>query len=234
VSLTVGPGEIVGLMGPSGAGKSTLARVAAGALTPEVGAVRIDAADLKDWDAQRLARHVGYLPQDSGLFNGSIKDNISRFEGWRGVESDEVDDLTVVAAKAAGVHELILRLPDGYDTVLGLGGRGLSAGQAQRIALARALYRDPHILILDEPNSALDAEGEAALLKSIKAARGRGAAILLVAHRSGVLGIADKLALLRDGTLDAFGAREEVIARLQAPAKALTKKPAPATGEASA
>lgn len=228
VSLAVQPGEIVGLMGPSGAGKSTLARIAAGALSPEVGAVRIDAADLKDWDTERLARHVGYLPQDPGLFIGSIKDNISRFEGWRGVESDEVDELTVAAAKAAGVHELILRLPEGYDTQLGLAGRGLSAGQAQRIALARALYRDPHILILDEPNSALDAEGEAALLKTLKTARQRGAAILLVAHRSGVLSIADKLALLRDGVLDAFGPREEIVAQLQAPAKALTKKPAAA------
>lgn len=234
VSMKVEPGEIVGLMGPSGAGKSTLARVAAGALTPEVGAVRIDSADVKDWETERLARHVGYLPQDSGLLNGTVKDNISRFEGWRGVESDEVDELTVRAAKAAGVHELILRLPEGYDTMLGLGGRGVSAGQAQRIALARALYRDPHILILDEPNSSLDADGETALLKAMKVARERGAAVLLVAHRSGVLSIADKLALLRDGVLDAFGPREEVVARLQAPPKAITKKPAPATGEASA
>lgn len=239
VSLAVQPGEIVGLMGPSGAGKSTLARIAAGALTPEVGSVRIDAADLKDWEAERLARFVGYLPQDSGLLAGSVKDNISRFESWRGVEADEVDELTIKAAKAAGVHELILRLPEGYDTQLGLGGRGLSAGQAQRVALARALYRDPHILILDEPNSALDAEGEAALLKSLRAARERGAAVLLVAHRSGVLGVADKLAVLRDGLLDAFGPREEVVARLQAPAKQITKKPpgapaAPATDEASA
>lgn len=230
VSLAVEPGEIVGLMGPSGAGKSTLARVAAGALTPEVGAVRIDAAELKDWDAERLARHVGYLPQDSGLFNGSIKDNISRFEAWRGVDTEEVDELTVIAAKAAGVHELILRLPEGYDTVLGLAGRGLSAGQAQRIALARALYREPHILILDEPNSALDADGEIALLKALKEAKARGAAILLVAHRSGVLGVADKLALLRDGALEMFGPKDQVVAKLAPPSKALPKA-APAGGE---
>jgi PrtD family type I secretion system ABC transporter len=228
VSLAVQPGEIVGLMGPSGAGKSTLARVAAGALTPEAGAVRIDAADLKDWDPERLARHVGYLPQDSGLFAGSIKDNISRFESWRGVETDEVDELSVAAAQAAGVHEMILRLPEGYDTVLALGGRGLSAGQAQRIALARTLYRQPHLLILDEPNSALDADGEAALMKALKEARARGAAVLLVAHRSGVLAVADKLALLREGVLELFGPKEEVIARLAPPPKTLPRAKAEA------
>lgn len=230
VSLTVEPGEIVGLMGPSGSGKTTLARVAAGALTPEAGAVRIDAAELKDWDAERLARHVGYVPQDSGLFSGSIKDNISRFEAWRGVDTDEVDELTVAAAQAAGVHELILRLPQGYDTVLGLGGRGLSAGQAQRIALARALYRDPHLLILDEPNSNLDADGETALLRALSDAKARGAAILLVAHRSGVLSIADKLALLRDGVLELFGPKDQVVAKLaqrETPAALPRKAPVP-------
>lgn len=214
VSLNVQPGEIVGLMGPSGSGKTTLARVAAGALTAEMGSVRVDGAELKDWDAERLARHVGYLPQDSGLFAGSIRDNISRFEAWRGIPSEEVDEQTVAAAQAAGVHELILRLPQGYDSVLGLGGRGLSAGQAQRIALARALYRQPHILILDEPNSNLDAEGETALVRALGAAKERGAAILLVAHRSGVLAISDRLALLKDGTIELFGPRDEVVARL--------------------
>jgi ATP-binding cassette subfamily C protein len=214
VSLTIESGEIVGLMGPSGSGKTTLARVVAGALTPEVGAVRVDGAELKDWDPERLARHVGYLPQDSGLFGGSIRDNISRFEAWRGVEAAEVDEQTVAAAQAAGVHEMVLRLPNGYDTVLGIGGRGLSAGQTQRVALARALYRQPHILVLDEPNSNLDAEGEVALVRALGAARERGAAILLVAHRSGVLGMSDKLALLKDGVLELFGPRDEVVARL--------------------
>jgi ATP-binding cassette subfamily C protein len=214
VSLAIESGEIVGLMGPSGSGKTTLARVVAGALTPEVGAVRVDGAELKDWDPERLARHVGYLPQDSGLFGGSVRDNISRFEAWRGVEAAEVDEQTVAAAQAAGVHEMVLRLPNGYDTVLGIGGRGLSAGQTQRVALARALYRQPHILVLDEPNSNLDAEGEVALVRALGAARERGAAILLVAHRSGVLGMSDKLALLKDGVLELFGPRDEVVARL--------------------
>ncbi|HYG28150.1 MAG TPA: type I secretion system permease/ATPase [Caulobacteraceae bacterium] len=221
VSFAVGPGEIVGVMGPSGSGKTTLARVAAGALTADAGAVRIDAAELKDWDAERLARHVGYLPQDSGLFAGTIKDNISRFEGWRGVETAEVDELTVAAAQAAGVHEVILRLPQGYDTPLGLNGRGLSAGQAQRVALARALYRDPHLLILDEPNSNLDADGETALLKALASAKARGAAILMVAHRSGVLSIADKLLLLKEGVVELFGPKEQVIARLSAGPRAV-------------
>jgi ATP-binding cassette subfamily C protein len=232
VTLAVQPGEIVGLTGPSGSGKTTLARIAAGGLTAEAGAVRIDSAELKDWDPERLARHIGYLPQDSGLFAGSIRDNISRFEAWRGVASEEVDEQTVAAAQAAGVHELILRLPQGYDTQLGLGGKGLSAGQAQRIALARALYREPHLLILDEPNSSLDAEGELALIRALGAARERNAAILLVAHRSGVLAIADKLALLRDGNLDLFGPREEVVARLNESAAARRPRVIPAaTGE---
>ena len=232
VSLAVQPGEIVGLTGPSGSGKTTLARIAAGALTAEAGAVRIDSAELKDWDPERLARHIGYLPQDSGLFAGSIRDNISRFEAWRAVASEEVDEQTVAAARAAGVHELILRLPQGYDTQLGLGGKGLSAGQAQRIALARALYREPHLLILDEPNSSLDADGELALIRALGAARERNAAILLVAHRSGVLGIADKLALLREGNLDLFGPREEVVARLNENAAARRPRVIPAaTGE---
>jgi PrtD family type I secretion system ABC transporter len=223
VSLRLTPGEVLGVIGPSGAGKTTLARVAAGAVTPDLGTVRLDGANLADWDGDRLGRYVGYVPQDSGLLAGSIKDNISRFAIWAGADSAIVDAEVVAAAQAAGVHELILRLPKGYDTVLGAGGRGLSAGQAQRVALARALYGQPPLLILDEPNSALDADGEAALNNAILAAKARGAAILIVAHRTGILNIADRLLVLREGQVEMLGPRGEVVAKMAAAAQAATQ-----------
>jgi len=220
VSLRMAPGEILGVIGPSGAGKTTLARLAAGAATPDAGAVRLDGANMADWDGDRLGRFIGYVPQDSALIAGSIKDNISRFATWSGGDPATIDAAVVAAAQAAGVHELILRLPAGYDTVLGAGGRGLSAGQAQRVALARALYGDPPLLVLDEPNSALDADGEAALNQTILAAKARGAAVLIVAHRTGILNIADRLLVLRDGQVERIGSRTEVIAQMAAAAKA--------------
>ncbi|TCS13966.1 type I secretion system permease/ATPase [Caulobacter sp. BK020] len=225
VSLRLTPGEILGVIGPSGAGKTTLARVAAGAMTPEVGVVRLDGANMTDWDGDRLGRYIGYVPQDSGLLAGSIKDNISRFAIWAGADPAIVDADVVAAAQEAGVHELILRLPKGYDTVLGAGGRGLSAGQAQRVALARALYGQPTLLILDEPNSALDADGEAALNNAILAAKARGAAILIVAHRTGILNIADRLLVLRDGQVEMLGPRTEVVAKMAAAAQAAGQAP---------
>jgi ATP-binding cassette subfamily C protein len=220
VSLKLTPGEVLGVIGPSGAGKTTLARVAAGAVTPELGTVRLDGANLADWDGDRLGRYIGYVPQDSGLLAGSIKDNISRFEIWSGGDPAIVDAEVVAAAQAAGVHELILRLPKGYDTTLGAGGRGLSAGQAQRVALARALYGQPPLLVLDEPNSALDADGETALNNAILAAKARGAAILIVAHRTGILNIADRLLVLREGQVELVGPRTEVVAKMAAAAQA--------------
>ncbi|WP_426031442.1 type I secretion system permease/ATPase [Caulobacter sp. DWP3-1-3b2] len=219
VSLRLAPGEILGVIGPSGAGKSTLARVTAGAITPDAGAVRLDGANMNDWDGDRLGRFIGYLPQDSALIAGSIKDNVSRFAAWAGGDPAVIDAAVVAAAQAAGVHELILRFPNGYDTVLGPGGRGLSAGQAQRVALARALYESPPLLVLDEPNSALDAEGEAALNQTILAAKARGAAIMIIAHRTGILNIADRLLVLRDGQVERIGPRAEVIAQMAAAAK---------------
>jgi ATP-binding cassette subfamily C protein len=228
VSLRLAPGEILGVIGPSGAGKTTLARVACGGITPDVGTVRLDGASLADWDGDRLGRYIGYVPQDSALIAGSIKDNISRFAGWAprdaadpgvGPTAATIDAAVVAAAQAAGVHELILRFPKGYDTLLGAGGRGLSAGQAQRVALARALYDNPTLLILDEPNSALDADGEAALNNAILAAKARGAAILIVAHRTGILNIADRLLVLRDGQVERMGPRAEVVAQMAAAAK---------------
>jgi ATP-binding cassette subfamily C protein len=214
VSFRLTPGEILGVIGPSGAGKTTLARVAAAAIAPDAGTVRLDGANLVDWDGDRLGRYIGYVPQDSGLLAGSIKDNISRFAIWAGGDPAIVDAEVVAAAQAAGVHELILRLPKGYDTMLGAGGRGLSAGQAQRVALARALYGEPPLLILDEPNSALDADGEAALNSAILAAKARGAAILIVAHRTGILNVADRLLVLREGQVEMLGPRTEVITKM--------------------
>lgn len=216
VSLRLVPGEILGVLGPSGAGKTTLARVAAAALTPDAGTARIDQANYADWEPDRLGRFIGYLPQDPSLMAGSVRDNISRFAGWTGDDAALIDAETVNAAKAAGAHELILRLPHGYDTELGVGGRGLSAGQSQRIALARALYGAPTVLVLDEPNSALDADGETALANALVDARRRGCAIMIIAHRSGILGVADRLAVLRDGQIERMGARDKVIAALNA------------------
>ena len=161
----VSPGEMIGVIGPSGAGKTTLAKVLAGAMPAEAGTVRIDGAAYDDWEPDELARHIGYLPQEPSLFEGTIKENISRFSDT--ANGQDVDLLAVEAAQAAGVHDLILRLPKGYDTPLGPLGHGLSSGQAQRVALARALYGDPVLLVLDEPNAFLDAEGEAALMQAI-------------------------------------------------------------------
>ncbi|WP_165185443.1 type I secretion system permease/ATPase [Caulobacter soli] len=233
VSFRLTPGEILGVIGPSGAGKTTLARVAAGAIAPDMGAVRLDGASLADWDGDRLGRYIGYVPQDSGLMAGSIKDNISRFAIWVGADPTIVDADVVAAAQAAGVHELILRLPKGYDTTLGAGGRGLSAGQAQRVALARALYGEPPLLVLDEPNSALDADGETALNNTLLAAKQRGAAILIVAHRTGILNIADRLLVLRDGQIEMLGPRADVVAKMSPAAQSQTRgagaKPASAS-----
>ncbi|MDB5470719.1 MAG: type secretion system permease/ATPase [Caulobacter sp.] len=214
VSLKIAPGESLGIVGSSGAGKTTLARVIAGALAPDQGIVRMDGANYTDWDADALAEHIGYLPQDPSLMSGTVKDNISRFAAWRGMPTEKIDQLAVDAATKAGVHDLILKLPKGYDTPLAPGGRGLSAGQAQRVALARALFGDPTLLILDEPNSALDAEGEASLLRSIQGAKSRGATVLIVAHRTGILAGVDRLLVMRDGAIERLGPREEVLAKL--------------------
>jgi PrtD family type I secretion system ABC transporter len=208
VSLAVEPGQILGIVGTSGAGKSTLARIMTGAQRPDVGIVRIDGASLADWEADDLGPHIGYLPQDLALFAGTVAENICRFANSDPVERSKA---VVAAAKAAGAHEMILALPNGYDTPLGAGGRGVSLGQAQRIALARALYGNPAVLVLDEPNAHLDAAGEVALFDALKAAQARGAASIVIAHRAGVLRIADRIAVLGSGTIESLGPRDQII-----------------------
>ena len=212
VSFSANPGEILGIVGPSGSGKTSLAKILVGAIPATVGVVRIDGAQLSDWDPDRLGKYIGYLPQEPSLLEGTIKDNISRFEGWSA--TGDVDEAVIAAAQMAGVHELILKLPQGYDTELGAGGSGLSSGQAQRIALARAMYGDPTLFVLDEPNAFLDAEGEASLTRAIIALRDRGAAVLLVAHRRSILEIVDRLLVLEAGRPKMIGPAKDVVVRL--------------------
>jgi PrtD family type I secretion system ABC transporter len=210
ISLNLAPGECLGIIGPSGSGKTTLLRLLLGIWQPQSGTVRLDGADIGRIGAAAQARHIGYLPQDVELFAGSVADNIARM--------GPVDAAAVVAAaQAAGVHELILRLPQGYETPIGEAGAALSGGQRQRIALARALHGQPCLLVLDEPNSNLDAEGESALQQALAQAKARGITVVLVGHRPSMMRSVDKLAVLRDGALDAFGPRDAVLARLQAP-----------------
>ena len=206
VSFAVDPGECVGLIGPSGAGKSTLVRALLGVWPPRAGHARLDGADVRDYNADELGPCVGYLPQDVELFDGTVAENIARF--------GEVDDEAVVAAaQAAGVHELILQLRDGYDTDLGPEGVTLSGGQRQRIALARALYGQPPIVVLDEPNSNLDDAGNAALARVLEQGRQEGKTQLVISHRHSVLARVDRLIVLKEGRLLASGGRDEMLQR---------------------
>jgi ATP-binding cassette subfamily C protein len=208
VSFGLEPGDVLGVIGPSGAGKSTLARHIVGVLTPSVGAVRLDCADVSEWALGSLGQHVGYLPQDIELFATTVAANINRFQPGN-------DDATIKAARLAGVHDLILRLPQGYDTQVGEGGAVLSGGVRQRLALARAVYGDPNLIVLDEPSSNLDGEGEIALINCIQQLKQRKATVVLISHQQGTIGIADKLLVLNDGALVHFGPRAEILERLQ-------------------
>ena len=218
ISFRADPGHILGIIGPSGSGKTTLGKIIVGAIQPTIGTVRLDGAKLTDWDQDELGKHLGYMPQEPSLFEGTIKENIARFQ--KGASSEEVkaiDEAVIAAAREAGVHELILQLPHGYDSKLGLMGVGLSAGQAQRVALARALYGEPRLLLLDEPNAFMDQQGEAALVAAIAKARTRGATVIVIAHRRGVLAAVDRLLVLEEGKPRMIGPAKEVVARLTGP-----------------
>jgi PrtD family type I secretion system ABC transporter len=219
VSFDVEGGTILAVIGPSGAGKTTLLQAIANARTLQQGEIRLDDARYGDWDPERLGRFIGYLPQDSALFPGTIKENISRFDQWSGAAAEQVDAAAIAAAKAAGVHEMILGLPQGYDTPLGPRGRGLSAGQQQRIALARALYGRPVLYVFDEPNSYADAESEAALLRVLTDLKAAGALVVLAAHRLSLVAACDHIAVLRHGRLERIGARVDVLAGLRGEAE---------------
>jgi len=212
VSFALEAGQRLVVLGPSGCGKSSLARLLVAAQTPLAGKVRLDGADLQQWDKDALGPHLGYLPQDVQLFAGSIAENIARFAD---VEADKV----IAAAQMAGVHELILRLPQGYDTRLGEGGAGLSGGQKQRIGLARAVYGLPALIVLDEPDANLDEAGEQALLAALERLREQGRTLVLVSHRPALLKGADQLLLLRGGQMQAFGPASRVLQELQQAAR---------------
>jgi len=200
-------GDVVAVIGPSASGKSTLARLLVGVWMPAAGKVRLDGADVYLWNKDQLGQHIGYLPQDIELFDGTIAENIARFGE---IDSDQV----IAAAKRAGVHEMILRFPKGYDTPIGRGGSFLSGGQRQRIGFARALYGDPSFIVLDEPNSNLDDAGEAALVKAVMELKAHGKTVVLITHRTSIIGVVDKILFLRDGALQAYGPRQEVLEAL--------------------
>ena len=230
ISMRIEKGDVVGIIGPSAAGKSSLARVMLGLWPLTNGVARIDKADISQWNREDLGQYVGYLPQDIELFEGTVSQNIARFGE---VEPEKV----VEAATKAGVHEMILKLPEGYDTKIGPGGASLSGGQRQRIGLARALYNNPVFIVLDEPNSNLDDVGEAALVEAIKTLRAGGTTVVIITHRTNVLQATNKLALINNGVLELYGNTNDVLNAIaqkqqavagQAQAQAQAQRPAAA------
>jgi ATP-binding cassette subfamily C protein len=230
VSFVLQAGNGLGIIGPSASGKSSLSRLLVGLWQPVRGHVRMDGAALDQWMPEALGRHIGYLPQNVELLAGSVAQNISRFE------HDADPEAIVKAAKTAGVHDLIVKLPEGYETAVGEQGSALSAGQAQRIALARALYRDPFLVVLDEPNSNLDYEGDEALARAVMSVRKRGGIAVIVAHRPSALEAVDLLCVMSQGRMQhPVGPKDAVLAKvLQRPAQPRPLKVVPETGEAPA
>ncbi len=211
VSFSLLAGQALGVIGPSASGKSTLSRVLSGAWRPMRGSVRLDGSELEQWSDTARGSFIGYLPQDIGLFDGTVAENIARFR------SDAVSDDIVAAARAAGADEMIRKLPAGYETKIGEGGITLSGGQRQRVALARALFGNPFLVILDEPNANLDAEGEAAVAQAIRHVRERQGIAIVIAHRPSAIAAVDVVGVMKDGRMHAFGPRDEVLKRVLAP-----------------
>lgn len=206
ISFQIEAGEAIGMVGPSASGKSTLARLMIGLWTPNSGTIRLDGADIQSWPRERLGPWIGYLPQDVELFPGTVAENIARM--------GQTDSEAVIhAAQRANAHEMILRLPRGYDTPVGDGGAALSGGQRQRVGLARALYGSPKFVVLDEPNASLDTEGEIALVKAIAGLKQEGITVVVISHRPSLLSGVDKLMILREGTIEAYGSRAEMLAK---------------------
>jgi ATP-binding cassette subfamily C exporter for protease/lipase len=224
VQLSLAAGEVLAIIGPSASGKSSLARLMVGIWPAQMGKVRLDGADLYQWNKDTLGQHLGYLPQDIELFAGTVAENIARFGA---VDSEKV----IAAAQLAGVHDMVLRLPKGYDTPIGDGGAGLSGGQQQRIGLARALYGQPALIVLDEPNSNLDDAGEAALIQAIRELKAQQRTVVLITHRMPILTISDKLLVLNEGSVQGFGPTQQILgalaqARQQAAAQRAPAPPA--------
>jgi ABC-type protease/lipase transport system fused ATPase/permease subunit len=201
-------GEALGVIGPSGAGKTSLVRALVGIWSPLKGSVRLDGAVLSQWDPELRGRHIGFVAQTVELFDGTVSENIARMAVAPDAEG------VLRAAQAAGAHDMILRLPSGYDTKVGEGGEALSGGQRQRIALARALYGAPFLIVLDEPNANLDSEGEVALHHAIMALKARGAIVVLIAHRPATLSVCDRLLVLANGVQQGVGPRDEILGKL--------------------
>ncbi|WP_421983163.1 type I secretion system permease/ATPase [Roseibium sp.] len=211
VTLDLQAGDGLGVIGPSGSGKSTFARALVGVTTPLRGVIRFDGAELSQWESKKRGEFIGYLPQDLQLFDGTIAENIGRFR------EDAAPEKIIEAAKLADVHDMIVALPEGYNTVIGRSGRSLSAGQRQRLALARALYDNPFLVVLDEPNSNLDAIGESALTNAIKAMREKGSIVVVIAHRPSAIATVDKILCLKDGKMAGFGPKEDVLKQVVQP-----------------
>jgi PrtD family type I secretion system ABC transporter len=208
ISFTLAAGETLGIVGPSASGKSSLARLLVNVWTPLQGVIRMDGADISNWPSERIGRYIGYLPQDIELFAGTIGENIARL--------DEPDSEQVLAAaKLAGLHEIILQMPNGYDTQIGEGGAILSGGQRQRIGFARALYGSPRLLVLDEPNANLDTAGETALINALIQIKLAGITTILITHNPNYLSQVTKLLILQSGSVAAFGPKEWVLAQAQ-------------------
>ncbi len=214
VSFSLAPGESLGIIGPSGSGKSTLARVITRATAESSGEIRYDGFAASDWDESALASQIGYLPQSPSLLRGSVKENISRFRSEPGQLDAELDAEVVRAAQSCGAHRMIGTLPGGYEAALGFAGEGVSLGQAQRIALARALFGKPRLVVLDEPNAHLDAEGEQDLIQALRRLKADRVSVILIAHRVNILEDVDKLMVLRDGKVELFGPRDAVAQQL--------------------